>query len=162
MKNYQHKSIEEPVAIAILASALLDEIRYIYKPLFKYISEQNYQITPDHFNPIRILVPLIEVSSKFEFNGDPKRLLQKLNVPKPNIIWPMFRHGLSHSVRPFFAVIKGRRTAWAIPQYPCDHYDAGSAVGIYAPKLLKDLESYLEEVRYKSGDVLLQTGIELY
>jgi hypothetical protein len=161
MKNYSHKAIEESVSIGILASALLDEIKYIHRPLFEYIEKQNYEITPDHFTTIRILMPLIEISSKIEFQGRVPEMLKKLKVPKPEIIWQMFRHGLVHYVRPFYAVVDGERIGWAVPQYPCNHYETTHAVGVYAPKLLNDLEEYLKTFRYSTNQINIQTGIEL-
>lgn len=160
MKKYSHKEISDSVEIGILASTLLDEIKYIYQPLFKYISEQNYLETPDNFNAIRTIMPLIELSSKIEFNGDGRFLLQKLNVPKPDLIWPMFRHGLSHHIRPFYAVVNNERINWAVPQYPCEHYNFGGAIGIYAPKLLDDLANYLKNFLGNSKSIRIQTGLE--
>jgi len=161
MKKYKHKGIEEPISVGVLASALLDEIQYIYRPLFKYIEEQNYQITPDHFTAFRILMPLVEVASKIEFGGKVPEMLEKLEVPEPSIIWQMFRHGLAHHVRPYYAVVDGVRINWAVPQYPCEHYQTSDGIGIYAPKLLDDIEIYLKTFRYKTNKINIQTGIKL-
>lgn len=159
----KHKYITEPMEKNLLVDALLDEIEYIYSPLFEHIYKQNYQITPDHFNPIRILMPLLELTSKIEYKGEVVLLLEKLEVPKPDLIWLMFRNGLLHYVRPFYAIVNGKRIGWAVPQYECQHYSTDSSLGLYAPKLLKDLKNYLEEIRYKSfGTVEVQTGIELF
>ena len=161
MKKYKHKAVEEPISIGVLTHALLDEIKYIYRPLFEYIDKQNYQITPDHFTTFRILMPLVEVASKIEFDGRIPDLLDKLGVPEPAIIWQMFRHGLAHHVRPYYAIVKGQRINWAVPQYPCDHYKTVDGVGIYAPKLLNDLENYLQGFQYQTRKTNIQTGIEL-
>jgi len=161
MKKYKHKAVEEPIPIGILAKALLDEIEYIYEPLFKHIENQNYTITPDNFTTIRIILPLIELSSKFEFKGQIPLMLKRLKVPAPEIIWQMFRHGLSHYVRPYYAIVDGVRINWAVPQYPCDHYKTSTAVGVYAPKLLNDLKEYLKSFQYSTEKINIQTGIKL-
>jgi hypothetical protein len=57
--------------------------------------------------------------------------------------------------------MNGVRINWAVPQYPCDHYDTADGVGIYAPKLLLDLENYLKEFQYHTNKIEIQTGIEL-
>jgi len=154
----KHKPIEEKVSIYLISSALIDEINYIYRPLLKEI-EKNYN---DNYNPIRVLMPLIEIASKIEFGGNGHLLLEKLKVPKSEVAWKMFRHGLFHYLRPFYAVINGKRINWAVPKYPCPHYETETSVGIYAPKLLDDLENYLKEVKDIPGEINIQTGIELF
>jgi hypothetical protein len=161
MVRYKHIALEETVPISIVVAALLDEIEYIYKPLFQYIEDNNYENTPDNFNPIKILVPLVEVASRIECSGDASLLLEKLELPKPDIIWQMFRHGLIHYVRPFYAIVNGVRVNWAVPNYPCNHYSTVDSVGIYAPKLLNDLEMYLKSFRNDSNLMQIQTGIQL-
>lgn len=161
MKKYKHKGIEESISVGVLASALLDEIEHIYRPLFKYIEEQNYQITPDHFTAFRILMPLVEVTSKIEFGGRVPEMLEALKVPEPSIIWQMFRHGLAHHVRPYYAIVDEVRINWAVPQYPCEHYQTADGIGICAPKLLDDIDTYLKKFRYSTNKISIQTGIEL-
>lgn len=154
----KHEPITERVSVNIITSALLDEIEYIYRPLLK-ATEENYN---DNYNPIRVLMPLIETAARIEFKGEEYLLLEKLKVPKPEIAWKMFRHGLLHYVRPFYAVIGDKRINWAIPQYPCPHYETDNSVGIYAPKLLDDLEQYLKEVQYNPEEIDIQTGIRIF
>lgn len=151
----------EEIVIGTLSSILLNEIENIYKPLFDYIEQKNYEIAQDNFNRIRILMPLIELSSKIEFQGQLPLLLKELKVPKPDIVHQMFRHGLSHHIRPFYIIKDGVRINWAIPQSPCNHWETSNSVGIYAPKLLKDLEDYLKKFLGNNNKIKIQTGIEL-
>jgi len=157
----KNKPIKESLAISAIASMLLNEIEHFYRPLIEHINSKTFLSSGDHFNPIRILMPLVETASEFEFGGDPVLLLEKLDVKDPDLIWRMFRHGLSHHIRPFYAVVDGVRINWAIPQFPTEHYKSADAIGIYPPKLLNDLEAYLEGFRYNGNMIEIQTGIEL-
>ena len=150
----------QKISINLLATTLNREIREVYLPLFEFISsrtnpEQGY----DHFNRIRIILPLVEIASKIEFGGDePYLLLEKLKVPKPKVTWRMFRNGLSHSVRPFFVIQNNIKYNWAIPY--SGHYETRDTLGLDAKILLDDLFKYLEGFYGNLNEIDIQTGIE--
>ena len=154
MTSYRHKQIKEEVEIGKLANSLLDEIDNIYKP---FIESHNFL---DAFNPVRILMPLIETSSKIEVHN-PKGLLKKLDVPEPELIWLMFRNGLSHHIRPFYLQVNGKRISWAVSHSPNEHYQTEHNVGISPKKLLEDLRKYLVNFLGNTNKIKIQTGLKL-
>lgn len=161
MGSPKYKPTFEPVETSELAATILGEIEHCYRPLIQNILDKGFKTTQDNFNPIRVLMPLVEIVSRIEFGGEAQKLLKKLNVPEPDLMWRMFRHGLTHSIRPFNIVTEQGKYTWAVPQYSCEHYQTGTSIGIYAPKLLDDLETYLETFRLNDKLVKIQTGLEV-
>ena len=154
---YLYKYIENGQLIIIL----LNEIKYQCKPVFSFWAKTESPETLPTFNPIRILTPLLEVSAKIEFGGDIKKLLQHLNVEEANKVWPMFRHGLSHSIRPFYIQDGEKRYNWGISFSGRKHYRTNTDIVISPLKLLEDLEKYLNSIKYKTGKTKIQDGIKL-
>ncbi len=161
IRKYKQIRLFSNTKISNLVHELLREIDKILVPLFEFINSQRDPELIDHFNRIRVLVPLLEVASFIEFEGNPAALLDKLAIPEAEMIWGMFRDGLSHSIRPYFAMVNKKKIAWAVPCYDTkDHYKTNDSLGIDAPKLLRDFRAYLEEFKYNQNIVKIQTSLE--
>jgi len=159
-----HQPIFDDMEIGVLATTLRREIEQQCEPLFKYwdssFDKDNYMVT---FNSVRILMPILEMSSKIEYGGDVPKLLKKLIVPEPKISWFMFRHGLMHSIRPFKVQYKDKIFGWGIKQYKGNHHiNSDNLISISPDKLLEDLKYYLQGFTGNTKKVKIQTSVELY
>ena len=155
----RYKTIE--IEISSWVMSLLSEINQQCLPLFDLWERENtngYFVT---FNSVRIIMPILESASKIEYPHSILPLLEKLKVPLPEISWCMFRHGLSHSTRPFIIKYKGQSYQWGIKQFTGFHYISSDNVVMISPRqLVDDLKKYLETFRYNNNKIKIQTGVE--
>ncbi len=154
--------------ISEILIALEREIEKTEK-LFVHIDSFSDPDNYDHYNKYRILLPILEVTSKIEFNnkGDDSllSLLNYLSVPEPEFVLYMYRHGLLHSIFPFFVDIDGVRKSFGIPfGKNSEHFEHPQFLAISSEKLLKDLKKYLDTLRLSSDlgkEIDIQISISL-
>lgn len=149
------------IKISSLVRSLLSEIDDQTIPLFKLWEDHALDTLIVTFNSIRILTPILESASKIQFNNNPEQLFGKLNIPEPKISWTMFRHGLSHGIRPFTVVSGGIRYGWGIKQYKGSHHiSTDNLIIISARNLLDDLILYLKKFEFDNTEIDIQTGVK--
>lgn len=160
-KEKQYTPIKQDIEVGSIVKTLLNEIDHQCLPLFELwenLEKTGYKGT---FNPIRIITPLLEVAAAIEFPNEPRLLIEKLKVPEPKISWFMFRHGLSHSIRPFNIEYGGEMYGWGIKQFVgVHHLNAEKIIMISPRRLLDDLKLYLETFLNNKRKISVQTGVK--
>lgn len=141
---------------------LTSEIKNQVEPLFNLWTNKSTSEFIVTFNMIRILLPILEDTSRIEFNKNVPVLLEKLGVPFPEISWVMFRHGLSHTIRPFIVEKDGIQYSWGIKYFDGEHSTNSENLIIISPvRLLSDLKKYLDTIQYKCGNTKIQIGTKI-
>lgn len=156
------KPKKENILVSQVVSELLKEIKFCTKPIFEFWANEKRPEYYDNFNPVRIIMPLLETTSKIKLKGRTDLLLEELGVPEPVITWKMFRHGLMHSIRPFFVQTEKESYCWGIGNYSSGkHYlSSDNTIIIYPKKIILDLEKYLEKFRFNQEKIEIQTGLQ--
>jgi len=160
-KEKQYIPIKQDIEVASIVRTLLGEIEHQCLPLFELWDDPQKTEYKGTFNPIRIITPILEVAAEIEYPNEPRLLIEKLNVPESKISWFMFRHGLSHSIRPFNIKYNGETYGWGIKQFLGVHHISAEKIIMISPrKLLDDLKIYLEGFLYEQRKISIQTGVE--
>lgn len=159
------KKVYEPIygdiKVGQFAMSLIQEIDHETIPLFRHWADPTNEDFGT-FNPVRIVTPLLESASQIEFSENPKEFLKLLKVPEPKISWFMFRHGLSHSIRPYQVEYKNKKYGWGIKQYKgVHHVSTDNIIMLSVLQLIEDLKSYLEKHKYDDKVIKIQTGVKL-
>lgn len=167
-KRKEYEYVKEEIVTSDFIKSLILEIDYQTVPLFDLWEQDRPGEYRETFNPLRVVLPIIEMTSEIEFSDNVNLLLEKLNVPHPKIVWFMFRHGLMHSVRPFKVQYAGIVYNWGVVQSSSsvlnkhkviDQKDNNKVVCISPRQLLSDLRKYLELVSINKYKITIQTGV---
>lgn len=121
----------------------------------------------------RLIFPVIEAVAKTTYrktgSNDVRvpRLLNKLNIPYPNIVWQMYRNSLAHSDH-LIHVSKGKTKtiSWSVTAsaggFSTGHIFMGSTVHLDTRRLYEDFLAYLDnEIAQAKSDVYVKTGINV-
>lgn len=146
---------------ATMAATILKRINEEYEPILKFLMATS-EPPIGFWTSVRMIMPVVETASKLG-ETTPSKLLEKLNVPKPEIAWAMFRDGLSHGEIPFeIEDVDGQKYAWSISfstRHDLTKASNPISITIGMPKLLADLKSYLESfLGDEEKEISIQTG----
>ncbi len=120
----------------------------------------------------RLIFPVIEATAKTIYRPSGKednrvpRLLQKLGIPYPNIVWQMYRDSLAHSDH-LVHITKGSRTiGWSVTAsaggISTGHIFAGSTVHIDTRRLYEDFLTFLDqEIAQATTSIYIKTGLKV-
>lgn len=97
----------------------------------------------------RMIFPVVDaVASRIYKKGKqrkPVKLLQKLKVPCPNLVWEIYRHSLIHGDQPRTAVYRKKKVAWRVSIGEGTHERHNTHIAIDLEKCYQDFLIFLDE-----------------
>jgi hypothetical protein len=120
----------------------------------------------------RLIFPVIEAVAKTIYRRTKKadkrvaRLLKKLGVQYPNVVWQMYRNSLSHSDH-LVHITKGTKTInWSVTAsaggVSTGHIFGAGTIHIDTRRLYEDFLAFLdEEIANANTGVFVKTGIKI-
>jgi hypothetical protein len=149
-------------------SAFLEEILNRLKddvdPYFEKLKELNDSGKyPGNWAVVRMIMPVIEevaTTTELEItdheNDRVCKLLERLDIPYPNVVWDIYRNGLSHSERPFGLEYKGKSIIWSMSVDWDDpdeknHSVSGQVIHINFKTLYEDFKIFIVEEQKDLG-----------
>lgn len=115
----------------------------------------------------RLIFPVIEATADVIYRKTgakedrPQRLLRKLDVPYPHLVWQMYRNSLMHSDYLVSIRHNGKKIGWSIGYGMNAHIIKEGSIHIDTRKLYDDLLAFLESEANLAGNksVYAKTGI---
>lgn len=98
------------------------------------------------FGAVRLLMPTIEAVASTTFKGQRKkqRLLLKLNVEYPELVWQGFRHSLAHNDHLGVIHYRGKKVSWSTSHSGLGHIFQSGQIHIDTRSLYNSLVDYLD------------------
>lgn len=109
----------------------------------------------------RMIFPVIEAVGSCIYKERQFRLLERIGVPCPALVWKMYRHSLIHGDQPRFLIYRKQRIDWEVRIFEGAHAIKKGVIAIDLGKCYRDFLGFLDREILKSGtkSIWVEDGI---
>lgn len=168
MGKVRKKSVYKRLTRIDFLSSVKKRLENDVEPYFNCISDlkRTTNKSVGFWALVRMILPVIDAVSEVIYRkkkeqAKPIRLLEKLGIRYPNLVWEMFRHSLIHNdeLRP--AVYRGQSVTWEI-RIGGNHEYINNHIALDMRQLYEDFIGFLDEEIAKSDKrtVYVERGVK--
>ena|ERR1039458_1694987 len=148
MKNKQIESVFQRMTKKEYLSGVKSRLQNDVKIYFDAIEAESQR--GNHvgfFGAVRLLMPTIEAVASTIYRGERKtqRLLEKLGIQYPELVWQGFRHSLSHNDHLGVIIYRGKKVSWSTSTIGMPHIFTSGQIHIDTKTLYESLLEIIDQ-----------------